>query len=216
MKSKIVNCLGMLVLLFGLGSPALGQTPSNLSLKYLGFTIHPQGDRTANLQPYKLDREAHFVANFGGALGYERFILQDILSVKLVQALFADCSAGLASVTFASIRANFMDRGRHRLSMGFGPALMVRQSWERLPDYKSSGYMNTGYIKPIGAVQWKLFPYGVEFEYDVRISRRLDFSMSLTPGLPLAVTMGAGLKYWVERDYKYKVYLPRVKRPKQG
>jgi hypothetical protein len=212
MKSKIVNYIGMLLLVCGLAIPVLAQTPSNLSLKYLGFTIHPKGDRTANLQPYKLDPKAHFVVNFGGALGYERFILQDVLSLKLVQAVFLDCSAGLASVTFASIRANFVDRGRHRASMGFGPALMIRQSWERLPDYKSSGYMNTGYLKPFGAVQWKLFPYGVEFEYDCRISKRLDFSVSLTPGLPMAVTMGAGLKYWVERDYKEKVFLPRMKR----
>jgi hypothetical protein len=188
------------------------QTPSNISLKYLGLTIHPFGDRTAHLQPYKLDPRARFVLNFGGAMGYERFIFQDVLSVKVLEAVFADCSAGLASVSHVALRGNFLHRKRHRLSIGLGPALMIRQDWGRLPGYQSSGLMNTGYIKPLGPVQWKVFWVGIEMEYDVSITDRLAFSASLTPGIPMAVTMGCGLKYWFETAYRQKIYLPKVKK----
>lgn len=181
-----------------------------MSLKFMGLTIHPTGDRTAYLQPYKLDRNAYFVMNFGGVLGYERFLWQDVISVKALQALFADCSAGLASVTHVAVRGTFLDRGRHRLSIGFGPAFMVRQDWGRLPGYEPSGYFNQSTWGLLGPVQWKFFWYGVEMEYDVQLSDRLDFSASFVPGLPMAITLGLGLKYWFERDYKEKISLPKV------
>jgi hypothetical protein len=198
-------------LVFHCSLPA--QVPSNVSLKFLGFTIHPFGDRTANLQPYKLDKNARFVMNFGGVLGYERFIFEDVVSIKGLQAVFADCSAGLASVTHAAVRGTFLNRNGHRLSLGFGPALIIRQDWARLPDYQSSGFMNTGYLEPFGPIQWKIFWYGIEMEYDWKMSEHLDFSASLTPGVPMAITMGFGLKYWFERDYREKIYLPKMKKP---
>jgi hypothetical protein len=209
-KSTLIIALFLLFTIhFSLSTSA--QTPSNVSLKFMGLTIHPTGDRTAYLQPYKLDPNAYFVMNFGGGLGYERFIWMDVLSVKALQVIFADCSAGLASVTHVALRGTFLNKGRHRLSIGFGPAFMMRQSWNRLPNYESSGYFNESYIRPLGPVQWKLFWYGVEMEYDVRINDRLDFSTSLAPGLPMAITLGFGLKYWFERDYKEKIALPKVK-----
>lgn len=203
---------GMLLLVMSFAASAAAQHPSNVSLKFLGFTIHPQGDPTAYLQPYKFDKKARFVMNFGGVLAYERFIWQDIISVKGLQALFADCSAGLASATHVAIRGTFLRRPRHRLSMGFGPALIVREDWGRHPDYQSSGFMNEGYIKPIGKVQWKIFWYGIEFEYDWKISERLDISASLTPGVPMAVTIGGGIRYWFNRDFEEKLYLPKMKK----
>lgn len=203
----------LLFLLVGLSvwTSAPAQTPSNLSLKFLGFTIHPLGDRTAHLQPYKLDPHARFVMNFGGVIGYERYLCQDVLSVKVLQAIFADCSAGLASATHVALRGTFLNRGGHRLSFGFGPALIIRQDWGRLPGYQSSGFMETGYLRPLGPIQWKVFWYGIEIEYDVRLSRHLDFSASLTPGVPMAVTMGCGLKYWFTREYKDHIRLPRIR-----
>lgn len=207
MKKTLLTIL----ILLGLQVGAFAQTPSNLSLKFLGFTIHPLGDRTADLQPFKLDRHARFVFNFGGVLGYERFIWQDVLSVKVLQAVFADCSAGLASATHVALRGTFLNRGGHRLSVGFGPAFLVRQDWARLPDYQSSGFMHTGKLPVFGNVQYKMFWYGIEVEYDLRLSKHLDFSASLTPGIPMAISMGCGLKYWFTRDYKAKIYLPKIK-----
>lgn len=209
MKRAELVCV--MVLLLGVNAWLMGQSPSNLSLKFLGFTIHPFGDRTADLQPFKLDRHARFVMNFGGVLCYERYIWQDLVSVKGLQAVFADCSAGLASATHVAIRGTFLNRKKHRLSVGFGPALVIRQDWARFPGYQSSGFMNTGYLRPFGAVQWKVFWYGIEFEYDWRISERLDLSASLTPGVPMAVTLGAGVKYWISREHVDKVYLPKIK-----
>lgn len=193
------------------GGGARGQTPSNVSLKFLGLTWHPLGDPLAHLQPFRLDEEARLVMNFGGALGYERYIWQDVFSVKALQAVFADCSAGLASATHVAVRGTFLHRQGHRLSIGFGPALMVRQDWARFPSYQSSGYFHAGYVRPLGPVQWKLFWYGIEVEYDVRLGDHLDFSASLTPGIPMAVTIGGGVKYWFTRRYQEKLHLPRVR-----
>jgi hypothetical protein len=87
---------------------AYGQ--SSFSAKFVGLTIHPFGDESAALQPYKLDDRAVFVMNFGGVVSYEKYIWRDLVSYKVLQAVFADCSAGLASITNLAIQGVFLKK----------------------------------------------------------------------------------------------------------
>ncbi len=198
-----------IILVFILSNGVNLNSQSNISLKYLGLTIHPLGDDMAEFQPYKLDPEAKFVLNFGGVLSLEQFIYNDWLSVKYIQALFADCSAGMASVTHLGVRVRFMNKPKHKLSFGVGPAFMIREDWGRFDGYKSSGTLNRVYSDKFGWLQYKLFWFGIEVEYDFSISERWDLNMSITPGVPAVITYGIGLKYWFNKDFKEKIILPR-------
>lgn len=80
--------------------PLQGQSRQNISLKFMGLSFHPLSGRpNAKLMPNRLDPEAYFVVDLGALLSYEYFIIPEILSVKGIQGLYADCTAQLAGVT---------------------------------------------------------------------------------------------------------------------
>ncbi len=202
----------LLFLLLGL---QYAQAQSTFTLKYFGLTVHPFGDPTAHLQPYKFDDKARFVMNFGAFAGYEKFVHRDLVSVKVIQGLFTDCSAGWASVTHFGPRLNLMKLKKHKVYVGIGPTLIVRNSWTRFGEsYTPSGFFNVAETNRYGDIQWKFIPYGMEFEYDYAITARDQFSVSFTPGVPLAMIFSFGWKHWITtKDYdRYKVYKPRKKR----
>lgn len=184
--------------LFALRSQGQGD---NVTLKYFGVTLHPFGDDLASVQPYKLDKNAHLVFNFGGFLGYEHYLWEDILSLKLTQGLFTDCSNGWAGFTHLGLRGVFYDKGRHHAMLGFGPMMFYRESWTRFPNYEDKGIFA---LSKDRSVQYKFFWYGTEIEYNYRLSKRTDLSVTFTPGLPFVITYAVGLKYWFNKDFRIK------------
>ena len=192
----------------------IGNTQETLTLKYFGLTIHPLGDKTAYLQPNKLDKNAHFVANVGLFIGYEKYLYEDFFSLKLIQGFVSDCSNGFASVTHFGPRVALLRREKHRIYFGIGPTLIVRDSWNRFGDaYESSGYFNETYSPRMGELQWKLVPYAFEFEYDFAFTPDNQLSISLTPGVP-AMILSVGWKHWFHlREYdELKLFIPKSRK----
>lgn len=174
---------------------------TNLTGKFFGLTIHPFGDDLASIQPYKLDSKAYFVLNLGGFVGYERYFWQDIASVKVTQGLFTDCSGGKAGFTHLGLRGVVYDKGNHHAMLGFGPMWFYRDSWTRFPNYDDKGVFGLNKAK---TVQYKFFWYGMEIEYNYRLSKKTDFSVTFTPGLPFVISYAVGLKYWFNKDFRIK------------
>lgn len=185
------------------------------NLRYVGITVHPFGDDQASIQPYKLDKRAVLVANFGVLAAAEHFVWEDIVSVKLLQGLFSDCSAGWAAVTHVGVRGLIFEKKNHRILFGLGPAYYYRQDWNRFPGYEDRGFFNRS-TTAFGPVQHKLFWYACEFEYDYKFGEKIDFNVGFTPGAPLALIFSAGLKYWLGREYKKteKLLIPKPRRRK--
>lgn len=172
---------------------------SSFTIKYFAMTIHPFGDRTAHLQPRKLDKDARFVQNHGVFLGYERFVYEDLVSVKYIQGLLRDCSDGNTLVSHLGVRLALVQTPRQSLYLGIGPTFIARESWKRFGSaYISSGFFNEYEGDRLGMVQWKFVPYGLEFEYDYRLSPKNHLSISITPGLPLATICSLGWKHWIK------------------
>lgn len=180
------------------GSGAFAQG-ENITLKYFGLTFHPFGDQLAEVQPYKLDKNAYVVFNFGAMLGYEHYIWEDILSYKLIQSAFTDCSGGSAGFTYLGLKGICLDKKKHRLMFDIGPVFFYRQSWTRFPQYTDRGI-----FQRYKDYQYKFFWYGAEFEYDYRLTDKLDLSVSFTPGLPFVLTWATGVKYWLNKDFRIR------------
>lgn len=187
---------------------SIGQ--STVTLKYFGMTIHPFGDRTAHLQPYRLDDKARFVLNYGGFAGYEKFVYKDLISVKLIQGIFTDCSGGWESVTHLGVRALMFENDKNRAYLGFGPTFMLRESWTRFgEDYQSSGFFHEKHSKRLGDIQYKFILYGFEMEYDRILNDNNSLSVGFTPGIPMAMIISVGWKHWFNRrefDYLRPVH----------
>jgi len=209
-----MNRFSFSVFLFFLAGKQL-PAQSAFTVRYVGITIHPFGDDQANLQPYKLDKKAYFVANFGGLAGYERFVWEDIVSVKLLQGLFSDCSGGWAAVTHLGFRGVLLDKKKHRILFGMGPTFYYREDWNRFGDYEDKGFFHRRQINPLGNIQYKMFWYGCEFEYDYKLNNKFDVNVGFTPGAPLALIFSVGVKYWTGRDFKKteKFVIPKRSKP---
>lgn len=167
----------------------------NIGIKFFGLSIHPKGEKdNAFLMPNKLDKNAYLVMNFGAEIMYEKFLHKDILSVKVVQALYSDCAEKLAGFSHIGIRAKIFKIGRHSLFGGIGPTLVFRRNWQEM-----SGYVNPNRFKGEVNDKWQcLFLwYGGEFEYKYLISDRIDFSASFIPGYPdlMSLAVGVNLKF---------------------
>lgn len=177
---------------------------SCITLRYFGLTVHPFGDNQAYLEPNKIDKHAFTVLNYGGFVGYEKFVWEDFLSVKIMQGVFSDCSAGAAGFSHLGIRALLLEKKKHRLLFGIGPTLYYRQDWNRFDSYEDTHVFKHRHIKYFGDIQYKMFWYGLEFEYDYKLNNRTEFNFGFTPGLPMALTFSFGIKYWVSKNFKRK------------
>lgn len=177
----------------------LGQ--SNVSLQYFGLTIHPFGDYSAEVQPYRLDDNANFVLNFGGYLSYEKYVWHDILSIRVKQGAFTDCSAGKMGVSHIGVNFRLIGNEKHRLHFSFGPAFIYRESWNRFEVYKNKGFWNDGEFRG-DEWQYKMVPFSCEFEYNYTINEKWDATFFLTPGFPNALFFSIGTKYWFNKDYE--------------
>lgn len=198
--------LAIFIISFSGGSSA----QKNINLEFVGLTIHPAGDPTAHLQPNKLDDRARFVVNYGAVFTYEHFILGDVLAVKGLQSILADCSAGWASISHIAIKGMVIRQPKHRLGISLGPAFMMRESWNRFDSYESSGFLHEANSNLLGEIQYRLFPIAAEIEYDYQIHPKGDLTFSIVPGVPMAFTFGLGFKYWIDKDFKHKIHLPKI------
>jgi hypothetical protein len=165
----------------------------NIGIKYFGLTLHPKGDRdNAFLMPNKLDKNGYLVVNLGAEVLYEKFFYKDYFSVKVIQALYADCAERLGGFSHVGIRGRFLNIGRHRLYGGFGPSLMYRRNWMEL-----DGYVNLKRLKGNSGdrFQYIFMWYGGEFEYEYRVSKHIDLAVSLIPGYPVLMNLAVGINY---------------------
>lgn len=173
--------------------PFLAVAQNNIGLKYFGMSIHPEGEESnAFLMPHKLDHKGYLVLNLGGEVSYEHFLIENFLSLKLVQALYADCAAQLGGFSHIGIRLKIFDFENHSLYGGIGPTLVFRKNWLQL-----EGYVNLHRFKGSLENKWQyLFLwYGGELEYKYKFRPNLDFGVSLVPGYPDLISLAFGIHY---------------------
>lgn len=166
---------------------------NNIGLKYFGLSIHPKGEKeNAFLMPHKLDKDAYAVLNLGGVISYDHFVYKDIISIKMGQALYADCAARTGGFTHIGLRAKMLKTGKHLLNGGIGPTLVYRRNWLHL-----EGYVNQNRFKGSKDNRWQyLFLwYGGELEYKYAFGKQWDFSASFVPGYPDLMSISLGLNY---------------------
>ena len=201
---------GLLTILISLTLSINLYSQSNITVQYFGLTAHPFGDYTAEIQPYKLDKKARLVANFGGYISYEKLVWFDILSVRIKQGIFSDCSAGFMGVSHIGVNLRLWGNKKHRLSFAIGPAFIYRNSWNRFGIYENRGYWNEKeiYSQP---TQYKTVLYACEFEYNYMLTKKIDLSVGFVPGFPNALALSVGAKFWLDKDFNPRIKLVRRK-----
>lgn len=189
----IIRLLLLLIIALGLCFPSNAQEKTlyknAFTVKFFGLSAHLRPTPYPELFRNKLDEKGILVLNFGGIAGYERFVVRDVISIRVEQGLYSDCASSLAGFTHLGWRGQIFRAGRHSLNGGFGPTLVYRRDWNRLKGYEDDGYFNRK-----GDWQYKFYWYGGEFEYNYQLARQLDLSVNLVPGIPELVSFGAGIR----------------------
>ncbi|WP_299759069.1 hypothetical protein [uncultured Pontibacter sp.] len=184
--------LWLLLLLLQLPAWAQQQEPvykNAVTVKFFGLSTHLKESQDPKLFPNRLDKNGVFVLNLGAIVGYERFVLQDRVSIRAEQGLYADCAAELAGFTHLGFRGILFRSGRHSVNGGFGPTLVYRKDWNTLEGYGDDGYFNRH-----GQWQYRFYWYGGEFEYNYKLKQDTELSVNLVPGLPELISVGVGLR----------------------
>jgi hypothetical protein len=170
-----------------------GISQNNLGLQFFGLAIHPKGDPlNAHLMPFKLDKEARFVVNFGVVASYDHFVYKDIVSIKFAQTFFADCATKFAGVSHVGFRVRVLKIGKHLVQLGIGPTYMFRQNW-----YDLDGYVQTHPIngEPGDKYQTKFIWYGGEIEYKYSLTDFFDISAGFIPHYNIVMSTYLGINY---------------------
>lgn len=172
-------------------APAFAQSHYSL-LKFFGLSLHPYGDENAHLMPLNPDREGYFVLNTGATLSHQIPILKGRYTIKIMQALYADCAAQLGGFSHIGLRGTIFRRNRHEFSGGLGPTLIFRRNWHHLADYTPSGFFKGS---PSDTWQYKVLWYGGELEYHYQLNEKTAFSLTFIPGFPNLMSLSAGFRY---------------------
>lgn len=160
-----------------------------LTLKFFGFTMHLKESPYPEIFPNKLDEKGYATMNYGGIVGYDRYLKSKKFSIRAEQGLYTDCAGKLAGFSHLGFRVLLIEHGRHALNAGLGPTLVYRKDWNRL-----DGYLDDGYFKRKGDWQYRFYWYGAEMEYNYLLNNSTSISVNLVPGLPELISFGAGVR----------------------
>lgn len=165
----------------------------NLNFKFFGFSFHPQGDVNASNMPTKIDANGIAVVNIGAYFGYEKFIYNHKFSLKTISAVYMDCGGLFGGFVHLGFRGVILHLNNFSINGGLGPTLIYRRSWYS----KFENYVNSGFFDGTENEFWqyKFLWYGGEFEFNYKLSKSLDFSVTLVPGYPKFVDLSLGVRY---------------------
>lgn len=170
----------------------VGRCPAQwfIGVKFMGVSIHTDDNLNGRLYKTAIGKNRRVAFHFGLALTAE-YKFTDWVSIKASQAAFRDCAGKFAGMTMLNVRGtlDFGDAGD--LSAGLGPFWYYRRSWFELDGYADDGYFR---LSSSGRWQKKFVWHGSEIEYNYPISKTLDWSTNILPGIPVVIAGASGVR----------------------
>jgi hypothetical protein len=66
------------------------------TVKFFGLSVHLRETQNPEIFRNRLDTKGYLVFNYGGIAGYDRFVVRDVISVRVEQGVYADRFSGRA------------------------------------------------------------------------------------------------------------------------
>ena len=170
-----------------------GFSQDNFTVKFFGFSFHPDGDVNADNMPTKIDKNGVLVINLGMYFGYENFFYKDKLSYKVVTSFYSDCGGLFSGLIHVGFRGVILQGEKFSINGGLGPTFIYRRSWYS----KFDDYVNSGFYKgnETDFWQYKFLWYGGELEFNYKLTNNLDLSTTFIPGYPKLLELSVGVRY---------------------
>lgn len=190
---KLKKKLTLIAIMAVLTSFPISAHDFSFGVKLFGLTIHPTGAPNYPIFPLKIDSEGIVVFNPGVTLNFEYFVWRDIISIKAVQAFYADCAAQFAGFSHLGFRVRFLNIGRFSMNIGIGPTFLYKRSWYKVPNYNpaSEAYKGTKDEDWQHLFYW----YAGEVETNIKVNDNFDVSITVIPGGAEIINFSAGFRY---------------------
>ncbi len=165
----------------------------HISLQYIGISYHPGGGTHKEKYPLKIDDDAYWLVNVGGAINVDYDVIDSIAFVRGAAAFYKDCAFLYAGYFHLGVRGIIFTFGNHSVNGGIGATLIYRENWNQIPEYKKDSFYENAILNNRWEYQY-LF-YGGEFEYIYQYSKKMGFQYSIIPGFPFVITSKLGIRY---------------------
>ncbi len=164
---------------------------ANISFKILTYGFNPFNDLNKPLyNPNILDSSGFMTYEPGLQVSAEIFN-NNTTSAKFITNYNKDQVGFHSGYSQFLIRFQIIDKKKYNFNIGIGPIMHYRKSWQLIPNYQAEKY----FIES-GISQYKMTWLSGEIEYNYRIHKRLNFSVSLNHIHPRSVGLYFGLKIW--------------------
>ncbi|MGL1888904.1 MAG: hypothetical protein OCD76_20495 [Reichenbachiella sp.] len=169
------------------------QSPWHASLQFVGISYHPGGGNYADDYPLKIDDDAYWLLNIGGALNVDYDIVDSIAFIRGAAAFYKDCAFFYAGYFHLGIRGVIVRFGKHSINGGMGATLIYRENWNQIPEYENDSFYENAIMN--GRWEYQFIFYGGEFDYIYQYSKNIGIQYSIVPGFPMVITSKLGVRY---------------------
>ena len=165
---------------------------SNISIAATGLGFDFGDGENAAIYKLKAGSGKSPILEPGARIGLEVYA-SPATSLKFVQTLRIDEMQKLALSSQVMLRFKIFKIYKHSLSIGVGPTVFLRQTWQN-----EEGYIDEGIYKS-GSWQNKICWLSAELEYNYVVSKYNDISFAICHLNPESMGFAIGLKHWFTR-----------------
>ena len=169
---------------------------SNISARLFFINTNFALDQNNVLYKTNIIPEGYLTFEPGINLSAEFFQDEDI-SIKFMSLVFMDATKSMSFNVSLMLRFRFYFVLRNYFTIGLGPVVFARNSWERFAEYQ-----NIDKFKTYNNIQYRLWGLSAELEYCRILTKTTDFCISINHLHPNSATFSVGLKYWFSRKSK--------------
>ncbi|MFM2268328.1 MAG: hypothetical protein RL757_1769 [Bacteroidota bacterium] len=182
-------------------TPKTKPVERHFSAQMMGLTYHPGGGSFPKSYPLRLDDAARWVLTPGIAIGYDwsaahyKWIpkwLAERTFFRASGSYYRDCAYFHAGYVHLGARVELLRWGRHRFNFGMGPVFLFRGDWHKIEGYRGGDFFDNRVYKDW---QYRLFPFGGEAEYLLRLNKNISLQYSIVPGYPTLIVSRLGLRW---------------------
>ncbi len=178
-------------------TPTTGQADA-LGVEILLLTAHVSDEAIQLGEQYrrKLSSDGRYVLTPGVEIYYEKPITPGfwrVDSVRYTLAGYSDSVGHQSGYMGVTVRWELPLRERLTLSIGLGPTLIFRETWNTVPGYQDDGYYQES-DRFLKGYQHKLI-VGAELDLQYQLTPRLQGVWSIIPGIPYVITQSLGIRW---------------------
>ena len=177
-------------------SPMIAYADDAWGAELILLTIHLSDDTIQLGDRYKrkISSSGRAVITPGIGIYYDKALSSNFLHADQMQfaaAYYYDSLDHKSGILALLPRWQFALSDRLRTSVGLGPALMFRETWNTEP-----GYVDDGYFRERGDYQYKTL-IGANIAVQYQLTSRTEFVWTIVPAIPYVITQSLGFRWMI-------------------